>query len=196
MPTFSAIPDSAHVAPCASPVGLSAQEMLLQECAVRLLDKGGAAMENQTPTVPNPKLAPEATINRLHRSQKVTVGCSLLFAAALLGASVVLLATLVGLPRLDTPLLWATNAFAVALPCLAVAFSISAYRFFAPDPATTALALTALIADGIGGFAALVGILLVLAHLSVLTALIASLTLFVMMAIFVISSIVMTRSEN
>jgi hypothetical protein len=153
-------------------------------------------MDSQTPTVPNPKLAPEAPINRLHQSQEVTVSCSLLFAAALLGTSVVLLATLVGLPRLDTPLLWATNAFAVALPCLAVAFSISAYRVFSPDPATTALALTALIADGIGGFAALVGVLLVLAHLSVVTALIAVLALFVMLAIFAINSIVLARSEN
>ena len=149
-------------------------------------------MENQTPTVPHPKLAPEATVNTLHQSREVTVSCSLLFAAALLGTSLVLLATLVGLPRLDTSLLWATNAFAVALPCLAVAFSISAYRFFSPDPATTALALTALISDGIGGFAALVGILLVLAHLSAVTALIASLTLFVLMGTFVISSIVTT----
>lgn len=153
-------------------------------------------MESLTPTVPNPKLAPETTINTLHQSQVAPVSRSLLFAAALLGTSVVLLATLVALPRLDTPLLWATNAFAVALPCLAVAFGISAYRFFSPDPATTALALTALIADGIGGFAALVGVLLVLAHLSVVTALIATLTLFVLMAIFVISSIVVGRNEN
>lgn len=153
-------------------------------------------MESLTPTVPNPKLAPEATINTLYQSQVVTVGCSLLFAAALLGTSVVLLATLVGLPRLDTPLLWATNAFAVALPCLAVAFGISAYRFFSPDPATPALALTALIADAIGGFAVLVGVLLVLAHLSVVTALIAALTLFALMAIFVVSSIVLARSVN
>jgi|GEM_PF-1612020 hypothetical protein len=153
-------------------------------------------MENQTPTVPNPKLAPEATINTLFQSQVVTASCSLLFAAALLGTSVVLLATLVSLPRLDTPLSWATNAFAVALPCLAVAFSISTYRFFSPDPATTALALTMLIADGIGGFAALVGVLLVLAHLSVVTALIAVLTLFALMALFVVSSIIMTRSVN
>ncbi|HEU4782260.1 MAG TPA: hypothetical protein VFS83_02870 [Ktedonobacterales bacterium] len=153
-------------------------------------------MENQTPTVPHPKLASEATVNRLHQSQKVMVSCSLLFAAALLGASVVLLATLVSLPRLDTSLLWATNAFAVALPCLAVAFSISAYRFFSPEPATTALALTALTADGVGGFAALVGILLILAHLSAVTALIAMLTLFVLMAIFVISSMVLVHGEN
>lgn len=153
-------------------------------------------MESLTPTVPNPKLAPGATVNPLQHSQVLTVSCSLLFAAALLGTSVVLLATLVSLPRLDTPLLWATNAFAVALPCLAVAFSISAYRFFSPDPATTALALTTLIAAGIGGFAALVGVLLVLAHLSVVTALIAVLALFAVMALFVVSSIVMTRSVN
>lgn len=153
-------------------------------------------MENQTPVMPHPKSALDATIGMLNQSQLVTGSRRLIFAAALLGTSVVLLATLVGLPRLDTQLSWATNAFAVGLPCLAVDFSISTYRFFKPVPATTALVLTALIADGIGGFAALVGILLVLAHLSAVTALIAALTLFVLMAIFAISSVVFVRSEN
>jgi hypothetical protein len=153
-------------------------------------------MENQTPAMPHPKSVLDATNTTLNQSQSVTVSRRLIFAAALLGTSVILLATLVGLPRLDTPLSWATNAFAVALPSLAVDFSISTYRFFRPDAATTALALTALVADGIGGFAALVGILLVLAHLSAVTALIASLTLFVLMALFAITSIAMVRSEN